>query len=377
MGRFNILQQFKALGQIAKSNLMPNKQAAVLGSPTRIGEQPPAPPPIQPAPPVAVNQATPLARPVQPQFDVSGIQTQLANLQKTAEGLQGQVAGFQPPAPAPAPVPAPAPASDTGLKTAEEALLKAQQITPEEVQAQQQLNELIASARLGLTDIQGKPIALPFITGQQAALERRAGALAEPLTSRLALLQAQREAGFKGAETKLGIEKERFARAKPDETEVSEFVNENGERVVVFKNKTTGQLRKEIIGKEKKGVKAFELSAGQKRYEFNPITGKYEVVASVAPKAEKPTKESIVDVRQRKQDLADLLGQVASYENREEALSELDKYQGSILEKVRDEGMNKLKAEVDRLFPEEKEKKEAAGETTGLFDSFFKRLFGR
>lgn len=98
-------------------------------------------------------------------------------------------------------------------------------------------------------------------------------------------------------------------------------------------------------------------------------------VAQEARLGKEKEEESIVDIRQRKQNLADLLGQVAGHADREEALTELNKYQGSILEKVGNEGMDKLKVEIDRLFPEKKE--EEIGETTGLFGSFFKRLFGK
>ncbi len=89
--------------------------------------------------------------------------------------------------------------------------------------------------------------------------------------------------------------------------------------------------------------------------------------------------ESVVDIRQRRGDLADLLGQVASYENRDEALSELNKYQSSITTKVGQEGLNQLQQEVDRLFPPPKEetKEEIGGGVLGVVGGFFSRLFQR
>lgn len=88
------------------------------------------------------------------------------------------------------------------------------------------------------------------------------------------------------------------------------------------------------------------------------------------------TEKSVVDIRQEKNDLANLLGEVASYENREEALMELNKHQSSIVTLVGQEGYDKVKSEIDRLFPEEKEETPKTG-TVGTIGSFFKRLFGR
>lgn len=44
--------------------------------------------------------------------------------------------------------------------------------------------------------------------------------------------------------------------------------------------------QQEIENQKQEAVKGFELSQGQSRYEYNPETGQYEVVASVAPKAD-------------------------------------------------------------------------------------------
>ena len=122
-------------------------------------------------------------------------------------------------------------AGDEELRKAEERIRsaqfvrrKAEEVGPEERETEQTLQNLLASKELGLTAIKEKPIALPFITGQQAALERRAATLASPLQARLSQLQARRQAGIGSA--KLGveeaeqlkdIEKARFERGKPKE----------------------------------------------------------------------------------------------------------------------------------------------------------------
>ena len=67
-----------------------------------------------------------------------------------------------------------------------------------------------------------------------------------------------------------------------------------GKAITLYQNEK--DLQKDLLfkaidmrQKEIDEHKAFELSAGQKRYEYNSTTGKYEVVASVAPKPEKTT----------------------------------------------------------------------------------------
>lgn len=90
--------------------------------------------------------------------------------------------------------------------------------------------------------------------------------------------------------------------------------------------------------------------------------------------------ESDVDIRQRKKDLADLLAQVPTFESREEALSEMDKYKSSIITRIGEEGFNKIQNEINRLFPspaEAGEEKIGEGGIFGTIDGFFQRLFGK
>jgi hypothetical protein len=66
-------------------------------------------------------------------------------------------------------------------------------MSPEETAANQQLAALNTAAAQAYTNTQNQPIALPFITGQQAALQREQSTLAQPLEAQLSLAQARRQ----------------------------------------------------------------------------------------------------------------------------------------------------------------------------------------
>jgi len=199
--------------------------------------------PPKPIPPTA--ESAPVASP-----QIQAIQGALGGLGKQAEELQIGLKGLMAQQ-----------VSEEPLRKAEEAIIAAQRITPEEQTAEQQLSNLIASRELGLQAVSEKPIAMPFIVGQQQAIERRAAVQTMPLQARLAQLQSKRMSSLDVGKSQLEIEKGRQIRAekikkeaRPDETEISEFVNAEGNRIVVFKNNKTGKLRQEIVGKEKIGI---------------------------------------------------------------------------------------------------------------------------
>lgn len=79
-------------------------------------------------------------------------------------------------------------------KTAVDKLSGLNELSPAEVQAQTQLNNLLSSEQMGINDQLNRPVAMPYITGQSAALQRQAEAAALPLQQQLALAQAQRQA---------------------------------------------------------------------------------------------------------------------------------------------------------------------------------------
>lgn len=83
--------------------------------------------------------------------------------------------------------------------------------TQQELDAMTNLNNLNTSAATAYTNTENQPIALPFITGQQAAQQRSQQLLATPLQSQITLLQAQRQAASTAAQTALGVASDKLA----------------------------------------------------------------------------------------------------------------------------------------------------------------------
>lgn len=188
---------------------------------------PPVSPPVPPIPPPVPPT------PQNPQFDA--ISRGLEGLKTGLEGLKTT------------PQVAPVPQEDEYTK-ALSALLKAQEKTPEEVSTEKTLGNLLASEQMGLNTIQDKPIALPFITGQQAALQRQVSTQSLPLSTRLAQLQAQRQASVDVAKTQYEIGKEKRTAEKPIEVGAGQglvkFNSQTGkyENVFTAPEKTTGDV---------------------------------------------------------------------------------------------------------------------------------------
>lgn len=101
--------------------------------------------------------------------------------------------------------------------TIEKSLLESLVPTSEESELSSQLANLRASKELGVAAIREKPIPLPFITGQEAALERSFAAKSGALTTQLANIQAKRQAALDVAKTKLELQKAKAEREKPIE----------------------------------------------------------------------------------------------------------------------------------------------------------------
>ncbi len=136
------------------------------------------------------------------------------------QGFQSQ---FNPVAPAtpivpPAPVVPPPP---TAYDKAVSAYEKAIPMTPEEEATQNEINNLDASIRTGIVGEANRPIALPFITGRQKAIEQRGLALQQPLQAKAALLQAKRIATLDASKFRLDQEKTKIADAKEASKPVS------------------------------------------------------------------------------------------------------------------------------------------------------------
>ena len=116
----------------------------------------------------------------------------------------GIVAGATPTVAPPAPITAPpvAPtlptAEQSAVTSAEQAYKTAGGITPDEESAQAQLDNLLSSTRLGISGLegQGRGIPLSILRGQQGVLEKQGLLLAEPLTKKLARMEAKRLSGL-------------------------------------------------------------------------------------------------------------------------------------------------------------------------------------
>lgn len=122
-----------------------------------------------------------------------------------------QVQGYQETAP---PMPTAPQVDTTKLNQYEQDYMNTLKMSPEEEQAQRDLNNLITSYRMGVTNIEGKPIALEFQTGQKENLERRMTDMAIPLEQRLALEQAKRTSSQNASAFALQREDARLKRAQ-------------------------------------------------------------------------------------------------------------------------------------------------------------------
>lgn len=80
-------------------------------------------------------------------------------------------------------------------------------LTPstQETQTRQDINNLNASWRQGILGVEGQPIAMPFVTGQSAAITRQADMQRQTLQEQLGLAQAQRMAAMDVAKAKYGF----------------------------------------------------------------------------------------------------------------------------------------------------------------------------
>lgn len=143
-----------------------------------------------------------------PQAQPQNANTQLEAIKSALGGISTGLQGLQ------VPKEAPKPDALTGI---EAELAKSQTPSQEEQDTQKTLSNLLASRELGLAAVQNKPIAMPFITGQQAAIQRTAAVQAMPLQAQLAALQGRRQAALDVAKSKLDVEKTRRAEIKPQQ----------------------------------------------------------------------------------------------------------------------------------------------------------------
>lgn len=198
----------------------------------------------KPTPTVNTNP-TPTTTPGMPNVGSAPRTPAVPDFNSIMDSVRGIQAGLDELAKNPAPASTPTtPATPAVPSAAQLALEKAEKdyskyLTPgqDEVAAQTDLDNLIASTRMGYTGIENKVIPMEFITGQLAATERRATDLAVPLEQRLARMQAQRTAA---------LEASKFALERAD--------------------------------KKLEADKPVAVGAGSSLVARNPVTGSYETV---------------------------------------------------------------------------------------------------
>jgi hypothetical protein len=154
---------------------------------------------------------------------------------------------------------------------AEKAISDSLRISPEELSTQEDIENLITSARTGFTKIKGQPIPLPFITGQLAETEQRALDLLEPLQTKLVRLQSARQSSLEASKFALDrADKAAEVAAEIPEVEkldTDTFVDEKGD-TILFDTQTGEQIKN--LGKqfeEPEKPAPFTLSPGQVRFD--------------------------------------------------------------------------------------------------------------
>jgi LysM repeat protein len=86
--------------------------------------------------------------------------------------------------------------------------------TADETNTQGQIDSLESGTKLSTLNIEGQPVPMEFITGEQKAVEDRALALEKPLQDKLALLQAKRTGALSASQFTLGQMDKKIADAE-------------------------------------------------------------------------------------------------------------------------------------------------------------------
>lgn len=134
-----------------------------------------------------VTQQTPQVAPVSPVLPPTSSQDMTSISETTPETARTATGGVSAP-----PVTPPPPETQKAVSTAEQAVIDASNISPEELSTQEDIKKLLASSRKAFTNIQDQPIPMEFITGQLASIERVAQSKLQTLQDQLAIQQAKR-----------------------------------------------------------------------------------------------------------------------------------------------------------------------------------------
>ncbi len=312
--------------------------------PPKVAQQapvaPPAPQPLSagaragmqsvPAGSFRAPQSQPPAQPMMPPpSDFSPVTEGGVKLVKKPDGTYGLAGGTTPqyeePAkfsmamtdsapPAPAPR-APAPQQSTQRDALLRQLMDSLAVSDEErsysdklaaLQAQQA--NLNVSEQMGMNNLQNQPIAMPFITGQQAALQRSAaaqqqalGAQQVPLQSRLASLQADRARRGELAQFQYGAEQD-YEKAQ---AAASRPIEVGGQLI----NPLTGEV---VFAGTPKVADGFTLGEGQARYDAQ---GNLLANVDRRPETMTPYQQAQLGIEERKLDTTSTQQKQASINN--------------------------------------------------------------
>ena len=200
---------------------------------------PPTVPPV--VPPIVPPVIPPASPQVNPQIEAIN-----ANLSNLSSGLKDFSAGLTPPTP---PVAQPVASNDyqSQLKAIQDKILTSSSPSVGEEELNARINALMGRTEASNILTGGEPISANAIAGRRESLTREQQAQLVPLQRQIGLEQAKRAAA-------IDVETKRAGFLEP------------------------------LIKEQAEKRKPFELSAGQQRYEYNPLTGKMEMVANVAAK---------------------------------------------------------------------------------------------
>lgn len=163
----------------------------------------------------------------------------------------------------------------------------AQKVSAEEKSAREAYNNFLADQSKAIAGREGRGFGTPveLVRGEQEKLLKQTQPELARLQGDIGIAQAGREADINAAKSSVDLQKELLgfdqAEAKAQQEAKKPIVVDG----VAYSQQADGSL-KPLTTKERE---AFNLSEGQSRYEIDPATGQYKLVASVgktyAPKA--------------------------------------------------------------------------------------------
>ena len=197
----------------------------------------------------------------------------------------------------------------------------------EEQEQNQLLKNLMTSEDLGIEQVREKPIAMPFITGQSAAIQRSAAIQAQPLINQIASLQQKRDISRQVTQTRLQAASDRLTREESRQKEVRDRWSDP------FKL-STGVLAQRNLGTGKIDELGSMGSAGtggltpyQETNTFSGIVKQYNSSPLIMASDRTPVlRDAIANIRQNPSNGALQLNLAYSY------IQALDTYQSAVRE---------------------------------------------